>query len=1244
MSIKDIQGSFTKFWRADAYLHDCSHNVYGRATFLLPSLDPRRAPLSYKVVLGASIGLYWIFKHESYPHEHVIPRPLPEPHSSMTRLSTQDGDNQKLEENTDDATTDVSQGERAHTPAVSVIREDVQGNLLEKSYDDSSESSSESVHDTPLTSFSLVRCGNLPIEVKSEELSHHIQAFQLEDENHVDKPSRVVEWLNLALSDRQENLRPDILLSEPESWRDGVSDERGETEDVIGDGLAVVVSQTTEQEAPLPMVKPEREEIDITAAFGGMGPTDLEDDFEDAELMVEARTFDTAKAAATEVDDRVFNMSKFIEESPALYDLIVTLEQDRQAYFVGIQDQKLLQKPQLQHHIPKDVIAQAIQKFSQLPGKRWNAKEWAMVIGSVKYAYLHTAHIRCVNDENYQPPRLGEFEKFGLLCPHVHGIKQPPIQVKDKKVNAHKTYHHENYLKHPVDYRTSTSPQISLWLVHFSCRRNKPFNSHIRQGVLASQATKTVDPFLYTGPQQYLETYVGTKLQNEVVGHVNRVYEPKGTWQKSQYQDEAAPMLPNDVGYFFNADRGCEGMQIPYYMDPKDYEWNYMVVNSDCGYLGPPRGAFIDMWKKTCVCESAEKTKPYVCKFHKDPRTHVGKSPLRNAWSASGSEDDAIMPQMPFTAEKDEGLETEPFVAHSPPTVEQIEDEPAKPVEKPSSMITITENSPAEQLVESARYEILDGLSEETIDIESNEFYGTSVIETENVSLPGSEESEDFDVDAISLPATNSQSQELIGHEDDKINFDEDPDYTESWLKPASGSSDMAAAHLAKFSDDVVNVPPERPENPMAAQLARWSDEEDVLDQDFEGELDFSDGLEFLDGGSRLNGEESLSRAAAIDGNGCVDQAPISSGSDGLRLSPSSMVNRNNQTPEDTAKESAGDVSDPIVDEVAQADFGPSPSPQGGVGSSSSSSGGSSPPDADESTPTTPDVDLPVDLEIEILQERLNELLAKKYARKYPTLEDFGNFSGTEERIPLFPIAAKTSPGTMKLIGILAQATAKDPEIGKFVQSLTDAMVSKDLCVRPELVREPKPEPEPEQKPKSKPEPVDIIDGGSEEALVPDAFSISHPVMLFESEVAQLAEALKITEGEMEAATLAGELQNLEDNAAINGGHIFFEPLNAGVSFQTDKARSLINKGTPTADEELAKIPNQLPTPEPIVEVIPVSSYVSYSDMLELHSAPDFNEHLYGTINLGITRKVRKFARKLKFWGKVQSGKLDLGA
>ena len=1262
----------TKFWQADAILHSLDHSSYGQGTFLLPSRSPRRARLAYKIVLGASAGLFWVFKRETYPYEHVIPRNLQANCLAMNKHSAQALTEaaQKPREKTDDTITEVSPEGEPHNSRVSEAREVIVETILEIPYDDSSRCESELLIDTALTSISPRHNHGFPVsEVSPEDLSHHLLALHLRGEKKVHKPLQDLDWLNLAFSKRQENAWPHDIFSCEDS-QVGVSCESLVIEDVANSSMARDLPQPMEQK-PSPVVEAEWEEIDLDAAFG-MGATDLEDD--------------------DDQDDVTVIMSKITKDSPSP-ELISKLEQDRQALFVGARGQAPQQKPRLQQYIQGDFTAEASEDFANLPKERWDAAGWAYAIGTIKYYYWHAAHKYCSDKGYYQHPRLEESERSWNWsaeskakeaqrpsCPRISLTEQPPSPNLDEAVVTN-PYHHENYLMHPVVGKTSTSPETSLWLAHFAYRRKAIFDPITRQGVLASQATKTVDPYQYIGPQEYLQKYTGTRLQNAILGYVNRIYTPRGSWQLWEYEDEAVPVLPSDVEWFNNAEQGYEGMQLPYFMNPN--ESRDMVVNGDCGIHGPPRRAF----------PFGEKAKSYFC-----------GSPLRYELSNPSipqnekAKTESFVAQMPSIAEEDEDEDTEPTLAvtHKPSTAEDVDDRPAEPAEV--SLVAISEEgSPVEQPAESEQSDFLDGFSEEDIALENDDFYGSSLTapkdegiqvqrpDLDGVSPTSDTESEDFvlcdeEIDEDEAPTTvesehGAQSpihdvhQPIVSLEFDEdtplneieaegspgrdgdpdhalnpseefpeeesmqwadisLNSEESPlapptleidqetyedltDYTNSWTKPVGTSKNPRAAYLAKFSDNYVNQPPENGDKSKEEYLAQW----------FEG-------VSKTSGKRGLHGEISQAdylrvfcndpQNAVLSTYWCEVFAANDDVDDDMPVDIT-LNNGNDGNSDPTSRGLAG----------CEAQSGPY-TPED---LDSSSEGVSPPPNGDESAATTQDHKFDVDQEISRVERRLRELYDIKYAAQYTSLDQFDLETAAKERMPLFPmVGIKTPPQASIITGILLEA-AQHSELDKYMSELTDAMASKDLRVQ--------------SREESKPGPVifnpnDLED--SEEAPVPNAFDIGHPDMLFKIEAVRIAEALKMaqapTVAEMEAAAEVGELQDLEDNAAINGGHMFFEPINADVPWRADvEAASSVRVETPIINEELEAVTIQRPTQGDPAEVVPVSPYVHYSDMLELQSALEYNEYLYGTLNIGIAKKVKKLTAKLKFWGKVESGK-----
>lgn len=1344
MDIKDREGLTTKFWQADAMLCDREHAVYDWARFLLPSRTPRRSRLAYKVVLGASAALYWVFKRETYPHEHVILPSLQEPclpESEPKRNEHVKAIPEPIPK-ADERISGLLQTEQTHAEEIPESNERFLKSIPETIHHGSPKFNLGCVVDTTLTSSSTRHLRNISnTDAEFERLSPILLALQVKGEKFVDKPSQVLDWLNLAISEHQENEWP-YDAPPYQDWQAEVSNEPDVVENKADSDKTEASAHLVEQDIHT-LLTAESGEIDLDSAFG-MGATALEDGDHQAELNAD--------------------VSKIIKDSPEFHFLIAKLERARQATFVFARGQLPEQKPRLQPYILGDVVAQASEVFGELPKGRWNAEGWAYATGFVKYSYLSAAHEYRSDNGYYQHPRLeASGRSMGLFwasstehaqhphTPLLHRTERVPSQPKDDTVLVSNSCHHENYLMHPVEVKTSTPPEVSLWLTHLARRKKVTLDPLSRKGVLAAQATKTVDPYQYIGPQNFLNIYSGTQLRNAIVGYVNRVYLPCGSWQYCEYQDEAAPMLPSDVAWFTNAEDGYEGMQLPYFIDPCDNR--DIIVNGACGIHGPPRRSY----------PFGQKAKAYFC-----------GSPLRyELWNSNNSGDYGT-PKMPSVAhmsriaEEDEDEEAVPPAAHLSSMAETTIDGPNVPIQahpptKPEEV------APVEQPRESRQCG-LDGLSEEAISLENYNFYGnwtvatehmssfasadeeiqshetvedddetstifeaeqgdmspthyvqrtftslvsrhdTSLPERENVATHGRGDDQDrvltlsddhsrnsdVEWDHVPLSSETSFSEKLeqtllLDSEDDGLviisegplptssfegnsALDKETTHTDVWTVDRSKSTkDSKAAYLASFSED--GFKPHH-ENPMEDYLAKWVD--DVADASgtvgYHGYITHDQFLRLYSEDPVMAIQSSVWRGECIEEAGSAGKEKTAEGvledpsNDkevaGCRLPASSGTAIDSDIP---IRESAN--SDDLLKST---DISPSQSGSQARssmidGHTTSTEGTTLPPGSAASRSTTPDYKLDIDLEISILEERLGELYAMKFASQYPTLDHFEQEHLTEEYRPLLPTAGDRTPPAAKVItGILAQAS-QHPELDEYLQGLTTAMAFKGL-------RAPTPEPVVIN-------PNDFE--GSEEAQIPDCFSIEHPKMLLEAEIAKIAanravqvaaeaaraaEALQVsqtlTDAELETAAAASELQDLEDNAAINGGQTIFQPVNADVAWQPEEPRiapaAPIEAPVADDDKQPAPPPVQTPlvageeknekqqatiTPAPVVgPSVPTLFYAHYSDIMELESAPAFNEYLYGTADYGIGRKVRKWSKKVRFWGKVRRGKLDLGA
>ena len=146
--------------------------------------------------------------------------------------------------------------------------------------------------------------------------------------------------------------------------------------------------------------------------------------------------------------------------------------------------------------------------------------------------------------------------------------------------------HHLNFLSQWVMLKSATPPEVSLWAA-IRCyelyKANKLPRATSSKAVLISQAWKYVDPWTYAGPQALLKLK-GIELRNAVVGLVEKVYHPFGTWGFDHYdEDENVPLSATQVqkfsSYYSAEEREAHFDAVkPYSLDPRD-DCTYVAQN-----------------------------------------------------------------------------------------------------------------------------------------------------------------------------------------------------------------------------------------------------------------------------------------------------------------------------------------------------------------------------------------------------------------------------------------------------------------------------------------------------------------------------------------------------------------------------------------------------------------------------------------------------------------------------------------
>ena len=115
------------------------------------------------------------------------------------------------------------------------------------------------------------------------------------------------------------------------------------------------------------------------------------------------------------------------------------------------------------------------------------------------------------------------------------------------------SFHHKNFDHRRVHLKSTTPPEVSLWLICISNKDNRRHHYHqMRQAVICSQAGIYIDPIHYHGPMEHLELSGSTMLRS-IRGHVVKVYQPVGRWCSESYgRDEVVPKSYADVPNVLN--------------------------------------------------------------------------------------------------------------------------------------------------------------------------------------------------------------------------------------------------------------------------------------------------------------------------------------------------------------------------------------------------------------------------------------------------------------------------------------------------------------------------------------------------------------------------------------------------------------------------------------------------------------------------------------------------------------------
>lgn len=286
-----------------------------------------------------------------------------------------------------------------------------------------------------------------------------------------------------------------------------------------------------------------REALDLDAPFGGRAIA-LEDEDEEPAIKIGCSGFENANTISS---------TKPILRSYMPEDLPKDLSDWIDNFY---------------NHLPPELHTESQIKFARF-----------FSMANVEWKYMSRASRQLQGLGTYVPKKLQEANRscdwFWENGRPSHTVYYPSTPVANNKIPP--LFHHRNFLGYPVHHKSSTPAAVSLWLA-FTSHKKHVFHRFSRQGVIASQATKLVDPFVYRGPKTAL-WHSGTELRNAVVGLVEKVYSGQGTWLYDSYdEDDEVPIIAELIGgYVYHNGASTGKLQEPHWMCRND--WEDTIIN-----------------------------------------------------------------------------------------------------------------------------------------------------------------------------------------------------------------------------------------------------------------------------------------------------------------------------------------------------------------------------------------------------------------------------------------------------------------------------------------------------------------------------------------------------------------------------------------------------------------------------------------------------------------------------------------
>ena len=233
--------------------------------------------------------------------------------------------------------------------------------------------------------------------------------------------------------------------------------------------------------------------------------------------------------------------------------------------------------PNLRGLIPDYHVNDVITVFKQFDPHLQTDEGWALAQKCVEWDYMVLASQTLLEQGQGRRRRpLKPNPKSNKYLERLvdHKVRSTPAVVQSPLTNGQ--FHHYNFLQLPVVYPSATPPEVSLWAVfmfHKKACDGEPYpDPFSHKGVLISQASKLIDPYIYNGPEYILRLYRGSRLRDQLTGYVQKVYRGNGTWHNDQYvYEEEKPLAVYEVEHFNDIKDYVHGPHPPIFINVPEY-------------------------------------------------------------------------------------------------------------------------------------------------------------------------------------------------------------------------------------------------------------------------------------------------------------------------------------------------------------------------------------------------------------------------------------------------------------------------------------------------------------------------------------------------------------------------------------------------------------------------------------------------------------------------------------------------